>query len=661
MKKMSKTLSVIMAILMVIAAIPMTAFAADYTISLGETITVTAPVEGYAECKFTPEADGKYIVYSDMGEADIDPYVDVYDADGNEISSDDDNDYADTYDFYCIFEVEAGADYLFKLAAWDYYAVEFDITVVKFAEITHQPTADEPYVEVTEDADAEYQWYRVTGNTVEVTDENATAREGDTEGEYATYDSANGWTGVYTGYEDGIYKEYNFFKVMLPEDQTIKMTADTDAVELGIWCICGDSDEDWEDVNANDTVEYTADHTCVYNTWGMYAQVPHLKAEMPEMKKVNTDAELESDEVGTYVCLVTFDGCRYEVSDVIYRAAPPEAIKLNETKTVTAPKDAYKELTFTPEKDGKYVVYSDNGGNDDEIDPFVYIYDSLGNQIAYDDDNDYTWGYNFCCEFEAEAGEVYYLQFCAYDDTVTYDVTVVNRAEISHQPTEAEPYVEIAPEANASYQWFKAREGEAEITDKNVVNIVELDTVSTYSASKGWTPANEPAYYDADKDFYQFFKIYLEEGDKLTLDINGTVEEYIAIESDEDYIEFELTTSETNGSYTFEVEYTGVYTVYCYGEPGLTAKATVNGTYLEKIDGATDAALTPDEKCEYICIATYDAGRYELSDKVEITDLTPYCTCRCHQTGFMAFLFKIVLFFQKIFGQNKVCWCGVAH
>ena len=318
MKKTSKIIAAVMAIVMIVAAIPMTAFAADYTIELGETITVTVPKGGYAECKFTPEEDGTYVVYSDMGEADIDPYVYVYDKDGNEIADDDDNDYADTYDFYCIFEAEAGADYLFKLDAWDGYAVEFDITVTVFGEITHQPTTDEPYIEVTEGADAEYQWYKVGNSSAELTDEYAKPR-GDYKyaGNFATYDSANGWTGVYTGYDEGSYKEYNFFEVMLIEGQTIKMTTDTDAVELGIWCVCGESDKVWENVNANDTVEFTADHSCVYYTWGLYAQEPHLKAEMPEMKKVNTDAELKAKEAGTYVCLVTFDGSRYEVSDEV--------------------------------------------------------------------------------------------------------------------------------------------------------------------------------------------------------------------------------------------------------------------------------------------------------------------------------------------------------
>ncbi|MBQ7046848.1 MAG: hypothetical protein IJN85_03800, partial [Oscillospiraceae bacterium] len=175
-------------------------------------------------------------------------------------------------------------------------------------------------------------------------------------------------------------------------------------------------------------------------------------------------------------------------------------IELGETITVTIPEDGYAECKFTPDEDGTYVVYSDMGERDD-FDPYVRVYDADGNRIASDDDNDYTWSYNFCCEFEAEAGEVYYLQFCAYEDDVTYDVTVVNYAEISHQPTETEPYVEIAPDANASYQWFKVREGEAEITDKYIVKVAELDTVSTYSESVGWTPAHEPAIYDEDKNY----------------------------------------------------------------------------------------------------------------------------------------------------------------
>ncbi|MBR2953856.1 MAG: leucine-rich repeat protein [Clostridia bacterium] len=37
------------------------------------------------------------------------------------------------------------------------------------------------------------------------------------------------------------------------------------------------------------------------------------------------------------------------------------------------------------------------------------------------------------------------------------------------------------------------------------------------------------------------------------------------------------------------------------------------------------------------------------------------CNHRCHKTGFIGFLWKIINFFNKLFGLNKVCECGVAH
>lgn len=37
------------------------------------------------------------------------------------------------------------------------------------------------------------------------------------------------------------------------------------------------------------------------------------------------------------------------------------------------------------------------------------------------------------------------------------------------------------------------------------------------------------------------------------------------------------------------------------------------------------------------------------------------CSCNCHKTGFMSFIWKILRFFYKLFGTNKVCSCGVEH
>ncbi len=37
------------------------------------------------------------------------------------------------------------------------------------------------------------------------------------------------------------------------------------------------------------------------------------------------------------------------------------------------------------------------------------------------------------------------------------------------------------------------------------------------------------------------------------------------------------------------------------------------------------------------------------------------CPCKCHKTGFSAFIWKILRFFYKLFKTNTVCACGMAH
>ncbi len=43
------------------------------------------------------------------------------------------------------------------------------------------------------------------------------------------------------------------------------------------------------------------------------------------------------------------------------------------------------------------------------------------------------------------------------------------------------------------------------------------------------------------------------------------------------------------------------------------------------------------------------------------TDEENNCSCNCHKTGFMGFIWKILCFFYKLFGSNKICGCGIAH
>ena len=51
----------------------------------------------------------------------------------------------------------------------------------------------------------------------------------------------------------------------------------------------------------------------------------------------------------------------------------------------------------------------------------------------------------------------------------------------------------------------------------------------------------------------------------------------------------------------------------------------------------------------------------EDNNNEEVTDPSDNCSCNCHKSGISNFFFKIGLFFQKIFGSNKYCGCGVAH
>jgi hypothetical protein len=45
----------------------------------------------------------------------------------------------------------------------------------------------------------------------------------------------------------------------------------------------------------------------------------------------------------------------------------------------------------------------------------------------------------------------------------------------------------------------------------------------------------------------------------------------------------------------------------------------------------------------------------------EVLDPTIDCKCNCHKSGITKFFFNFVLFFQKLFGSNKECVCGITH
>lgn len=49
------------------------------------------------------------------------------------------------------------------------------------------------------------------------------------------------------------------------------------------------------------------------------------------------------------------------------------------------------------------------------------------------------------------------------------------------------------------------------------------------------------------------------------------------------------------------------------------------------------------------------------SENIEVESPSNNCDCGCHKSGIKKIIYIIVLFFQRLFGLNKTCDCGIAH
>lgn len=50
-----------------------------------------------------------------------------------------------------------------------------------------------------------------------------------------------------------------------------------------------------------------------------------------------------------------------------------------------------------------------------------------------------------------------------------------------------------------------------------------------------------------------------------------------------------------------------------------------------------------------------------LVNKDPLTHRIEKCSCNCHESGFMGFIWKIINFFNKLFKIDKNCVCGIKH
>ena len=62
----------------------------------------------------------------------------------------------------------------------------------------------------------------------------------------------------------------------------------------------------------------------------------------------------------------------------------------------------------------------------------------------------------------------------------------------------------------------------------------------------------------------------------------------------------------------------------------------------------------------------YDTANHHVAGVISdgaffVSDSSNDCSCGCHVTGIKNIIFRIINFFQKLFGLNKICACGAAH
>lgn len=379
-------------------------------INVGETKSVYIKEEhGTVIIMFTAPQSGYFALTSDRGDNDIDPYVTLYDIDGNEINYADDD---DGRDFKLTFDAVAGESYFFELSSYDDDS-SYTITLDEYYEFLLQPTAQRPFVVFSYD-NAEYQWHTATLAPVPVTPDNAEILTYDWG--QSSYSSENGWTGVLDSPEPYSIC-YDFFTISLKAGESV-------------------------------TVEILGDYSDGVGLW-------------------------DYNQSGGVWCDLTDDST----------------------------------YTLTAETAGNYTVYSfsESGNVNVKANALMFMFNKIKGQTS-DTLKNPVIGTYYACEATANGHSV-------MSDVFEYTYF------IKHQPTSAEPYVELNEGTkDAEYQWYKAEEVYGEITDEDVDPFTMNGGDPSYYDENGWT-----GNYNTDGNSADFFIIELEEGEEITVETYGNV------------------------------------------------------------------------------------------------------------------------------------------
>ncbi|MBQ8783912.1 MAG: leucine-rich repeat domain-containing protein [Clostridia bacterium] len=299
--------------------------------------------------QFVPTISGEYRLYSAALSNADDSVVTVYDSNLTQIAYLDDTDSSLLFDG--TFEAVAGETYYFFFSSYDNDAT-FSATLAMTDCITHQPTTDEPYVELSNSEGATYEWCKIGYSDtapVEFTDENADPYTYDSteSGIYGAYDPESGWSGCPE------YYNYCYFFVTLNAHDKLFFEVDGTAFEVGVSDWLYDSASYSAAPDADGKAEVTVPESGVYVVYAVADEPVNIRVYKSESEvsfvEGQSAAELTATEDGIYYCVATFaNGTVKESNTFDYKAKAASKVL-----SVDYPKTAYVGTDFTFKVDGR--------------------------------------------------------------------------------------------------------------------------------------------------------------------------------------------------------------------------------------------------------------------------------------------------------------------
>ena len=199
-------------------------------------------------------------------------------------------------------------------------------------------------------------------------------------------------------------------------------------------------------VIAEEAIEgYPGDYFYLNVSWEPIIGIPEActwSSDNEEVVTVNEYGEVTLKKVGTATITVrTTSGLTDTCSVTVLEA---EKLHVGDTKTIDVKSGNYKRFEFTPEKSGKYTLYSEDCRAGE-----LFLYDSNWNQLAQNYWEDDT----IIVAAELEAGKTYYFE-CANYMTSPYAVKLAEMKQATEMAFEYSTYTGYVGEAKNLYVTF---------------------------------------------------------------------------------------------------------------------------------------------------------------------------------------------------------------